>query len=70
MRSTPVSVLCTVTVAPTTAAPLVSVTVPRIVPRNVCARLVVAAPSNIASNAAHVIVARTPHRRKVFIALS
>src|SRR4029077_14835762 len=61
-RSIPVSTLCTVTVAPDTVAPLVSVTVPRIDPRNVCADALVT-PTAITNNIAHTTPPRTPHRR-------
>src|SRR4029077_18514743 len=62
MRSTPVSTLWTVTVALLTDAPLVSVTVPRTDPRNVCADALVT-PSAITSNTAHTTPSRSPHRR-------
>src|SRR5580700_2117251 len=68
MRSIPVATLCVVTVAPTTAAPLASVTVPRIDPRNVCAEAGVAA--SIVSRKAHTIAMATPHLQTLFMVFS
>src|SRR5580704_18413865 len=68
MRSIPVATLCMVTVALTTAAPLASVTVPRIDPRNVCAEAGVAA--SIVSGKVHTTAMATPHLQKLFMVFS
>jgi hypothetical protein len=61
----PVATLWIVTVALLTAAPVESVTVPRIDPRNVCAQLLVAL--KITNKIAHAITAPVLNRRILII---
>src|ERR1700741_1007554 len=69
VRSTPVSTFSALTFALRMAAPLVSVTVPRIVPRNVCAEAVVK-PAAVTISAAQNNNARALQPRSFPMALS
>jgi hypothetical protein len=68
VRVIPVSTFRTVTFAPVIAAPVVSVTDPRIVPRNVCA-FAVPAIAAIDSKTAHTSATRTPQPCDFLIAV-